>query len=70
MTRRRAGRAADEDHDPAGRRDGFASVTIGVDGTCIVCAAVSLDGGPRIAVGCVGAVPIARPTSRAGSTAT
>ncbi len=42
---------------PPGRRDGFASVTIGRDGTCIVCAAVSLDNGPRIAVGCVGAVP-------------
>ena len=42
---------------PAGGRDGFASVTIGRDGTCMVCAAVSLDGGPRIAIGCVGAVP-------------
>jgi carbon-monoxide dehydrogenase medium subunit len=42
---------------PPGRRDGFASVTIGRDGTCIVCAAASLDNGPRIAVGCVGAVP-------------
>jgi carbon-monoxide dehydrogenase medium subunit len=42
---------------PPGRRDGFASVTIGADGTCIVSAAVSLDGGPRIAIGCVDAVP-------------
>jgi carbon-monoxide dehydrogenase medium subunit len=42
---------------PAGRRDGFASVTIGRDGTCIVAAAVSLDGGPRVALGCVDAVP-------------
>jgi carbon-monoxide dehydrogenase medium subunit len=42
---------------PPGRRDGFASVTIGRDGTCIVSAAVSLDGGPRVAVGCVDAVP-------------
>ncbi len=42
---------------PPGRRDGFASVTIGRDGTCIVCAAVSLDNGPRIAIGCVDAVP-------------
>jgi carbon-monoxide dehydrogenase medium subunit len=42
---------------PPGRRDGFASVTIGRDGTCIVSAAVSLDGGPRIAIGCVDAVP-------------
>jgi carbon-monoxide dehydrogenase medium subunit len=42
---------------PAGRRDGFASVTIGRDGTCIVAAAVSLDGEPRVAIGCVDAVP-------------
>jgi aerobic carbon-monoxide dehydrogenase medium subunit len=43
---------------PPGRRDGFASVTIGRDGTCIVNAAVSLEGdGPRIAIGCVDAVP-------------
>jgi carbon-monoxide dehydrogenase medium subunit len=42
---------------PAGRSDGFASVPIGVDGTCIVNAAASLNGGARIAVGCVGAVP-------------
>jgi len=42
---------------PPGRRDGFASVTIGRDGTCIVCAAASLDGSPRIALGCVAAVP-------------
>src|SRR3954454_15254200 len=42
---------------PPGRRDGFAAVTIGRDGTCIVSAAVSLDGGPRIAIGCVAAVP-------------
>ncbi|MFL6029055.1 MAG: FAD binding domain-containing protein [Gaiellaceae bacterium] len=42
---------------PRGRRDGFAAVTIGRDGTCIVNAAVSLDGGPRVVVGCVDAVP-------------
>jgi carbon-monoxide dehydrogenase medium subunit len=42
---------------PPGRRDGFAAVTIGRDGTCVVCAAASLEGGPRIAVGCVAAVP-------------
>src|SRR6516225_5986816 len=42
---------------PPGRRDGFASVTIGRDGTCIVAAAVSLDGEPRVAIGCVDAVP-------------
>jgi carbon-monoxide dehydrogenase medium subunit len=39
--------------------DGFASVTIGRDGTCIANAAASLAGGaPRIALGCVDAVPI------------
>jgi carbon-monoxide dehydrogenase medium subunit len=42
---------------PAGRRDGFASVTIGRDGTCIVSAAVSLEAEPRVAIGCVDAVP-------------
>jgi len=42
---------------PPGRRDGFASVTIGRDGTCIVSAAVSLEGGTRVALGCVDAVP-------------
>jgi aerobic carbon-monoxide dehydrogenase medium subunit len=42
---------------PPGRRDGFASVTIGRDGTCVVSAAVSLDGGARVAIGCVDAVP-------------
>ena len=44
-------------HIPPGRRDGFASVTIGRDGTCIVSAAVSLENGPRVALGCVDAVP-------------
>jgi carbon-monoxide dehydrogenase medium subunit len=40
-------------------RDGFAAVTIGADGTCIVNAAASLDGeGPRLAIGCVDAVPV------------
>ncbi len=45
---------------PPGSRDGFAAVTIGKDGTCIVSAAASLDGegGPRIAIGCVDAVPV------------
>ena len=39
--------------------DGFASVTLGRDGTCIVSAAATLDGGsPRIAIGCVDAVPV------------
>jgi aerobic carbon-monoxide dehydrogenase medium subunit len=44
---------------PPGRGDGFAAVTIGRDGTCIVNAAASLDGGaPRLAIGCVDAVPV------------
>jgi aerobic carbon-monoxide dehydrogenase medium subunit len=44
---------------PPGRSDGFASVPIGRDGTCIVNAAASLDGGaPRVAIGCVDAVPV------------
>jgi aerobic carbon-monoxide dehydrogenase medium subunit len=39
--------------------DGFASITIGRDGTCIASAAASLaDGGTRIVLGCVDAVPI------------
>ncbi len=39
--------------------DGFASVTLGRDGTCIVSAAATLEGGsPRIAIGCVDAVPV------------
>ena len=43
---------------PPGRHDGFAAVTLGVDGTCIVNAAASLDGSFRVAVGCVDAVPV------------
>src|SRR5438105_3493949 len=44
---------------PAGKGDGFAAVTIGKDGTCIVNVAASLDGGsPRVVVGCVDAVPV------------
>jgi carbon-monoxide dehydrogenase medium subunit len=44
----------------AGRAaDGFAAVTLGADGTCIVNAAASLVGGePRVALGCVAAVPV------------
>jgi carbon-monoxide dehydrogenase medium subunit len=50
---------------PAGKGDGFASLPIGRDGTCIVNAAASLDGGePRVAIGCVEAVPVlVRPES-------
>jgi aerobic carbon-monoxide dehydrogenase medium subunit len=44
--------------DAGGARDGFASVTIGKDGTCIVNAAATVkDGQARIALGCVAAVP-------------
>src|SRR5438309_2742813 len=42
---------------PPGRHDGFASIPIGKDGTCIVNAAASANGGLRVALGCVGAVP-------------
>ncbi|MGH3085378.1 MAG: xanthine dehydrogenase family protein subunit M, partial [Gaiellaceae bacterium] len=42
-----------------GARDGFASVPIGKDGTCIVNAAATVqDGQTRIALGCVAAVPV------------
>jgi aerobic carbon-monoxide dehydrogenase medium subunit len=49
---------------PPGRADGFASVALGRDGTCIVNAAASVDGGtPRVVIGCVAAVPVlVRPT--------
>jgi carbon-monoxide dehydrogenase medium subunit len=43
---------------PKAGRDGFASVTIGKDGTCIVSAAASVNGQTRLAIGCVSATPI------------
>jgi carbon-monoxide dehydrogenase medium subunit len=46
---------------PEGGADGFASMTIGRNGTCIVNAAATLNGGAqglRIALGCVSAVPV------------
>jgi carbon-monoxide dehydrogenase medium subunit len=43
---------------PAGRRDGFAAVTLGTDGTCIANAAASMNGDVRVALGCVDAVPV------------
>ena len=43
---------------PAGRQDGFAAVTLGVEGTCIVNAAASMNGSLRVAIGCVDAVPV------------
>ena len=43
---------------PPGRNDGFAAVTLGIDGTCIANAAASVNGTVRIALGCVDAVPV------------
>ena len=43
---------------PAGKGDGFAAVTLGVDGTCIANAAARVNGSLRIALGCVDATPI------------
>jgi carbon-monoxide dehydrogenase medium subunit len=43
---------------PAGKHDGFAAITLGVDGTCIANAAASLNGSLRVVLGCVDAVPI------------
>jgi carbon-monoxide dehydrogenase medium subunit len=43
---------------PPGKSDGFAAVTIGRDGTCIVNAAASVNGSTRVALGCVDAVPV------------
>jgi carbon-monoxide dehydrogenase medium subunit len=42
---------------PPGRSDGFSSVAVGKDGTCIVNAAASANGEVRVVLGCVGAVP-------------
>jgi len=50
---------------PPGKSDGFASVAIGKDGTCIVNAAASVNGGARIAIGCVDAVPVLLSTDSA-----
>ena len=55
---------------PPGKSDGFASVAIGRDGTCIVNAAASVnDGAPRIAIGCVDAVPVLLQPSSPGDDA-
>jgi carbon-monoxide dehydrogenase medium subunit len=49
---------------PAGKGDGFAAVTVGADGTCLVNAAASVNGAVRVALGCVAAAPVVlRPTS-------
>jgi len=43
---------------PAGKKDGFAAVTLGAEGTCICNAAASVNGTVRVALGCVDAVPV------------
>ena len=43
---------------PAGKKDGFAAVTLGADGTCIANAAATVNGSVRVALGCVDAVPV------------
>ena len=44
---------------PHGVGDGFAAITIGTEGTCIVNAAASIGpAGTRIAIGCVSATPV------------
>jgi carbon-monoxide dehydrogenase medium subunit len=47
-----------------GRSDGFSSVAVGKDGTCIVNAAAAANGELRVVLGCVGAVPeVVRPAA-------
>ena len=43
---------------PAGKKDGFAAVTLGAEGTCICNAAATVNGNVRVALGCVDAVPV------------
>src|SRR3954471_3969844 len=43
---------------PPGGQDGFSTVSVGRDALAIVTAAASLNGGARVAIGCVGAVPV------------
>jgi carbon-monoxide dehydrogenase medium subunit len=43
---------------PAGKKDGFAAVTLGAEGTCICNAAATVNGDVRVALGCVDAVPV------------
>jgi carbon-monoxide dehydrogenase medium subunit len=54
---------------PAGKQDGFAAVTLGVDGTCICNAAATVNGGVRVALGCVDAVPVVVEPASAGEDA-
>ena len=60
--RRRAGRAADAgSRSRPARSDGFAAVTIGAEGTCIVQRGRDASNGDvRVAIGCVDAVPVRR----------
>src|SRR5215831_15313800 len=51
---------------PAGRGDGFAAVTLGVEGTCIASAAASVNGSITVALGCVDAVPVVVHPASAG----
>jgi len=50
---------------PAGKKDGFAAVTLGADGTCICNAAATVNGNVRVALGCVDAVPVLLETDSA-----
>ena len=43
---------------PAGKKDGFAAVTLGAEGTCICNAAATVNGAVRVVLGCVDAVPV------------
>ena len=52
---------------PAGRQDGFAAVTLGVEGTCIASAAASINGTVTVALGCVDAVPVVVTPASAGA---
>jgi len=54
---------------PAGKKDGFAAVTLGAEGTCICNAAASVNGGVRVALGCVDAVPVLVTADRPGAVA-
>jgi aerobic carbon-monoxide dehydrogenase medium subunit len=54
---------------PAGKGDGFAAITLGVDGTCICNAAASINGSLRVALGCVDAVPVLLQPASAGEDA-
>ncbi len=51
---------------PAGRNDGFAAVTLGLEGTCLASAAASLNGSVTVALGCVDAVPVVLQPASAG----